>query len=155
MKSFWTLSSFTMLPVLIYQMFMVLPNSPTFIPAMGSQFSPPKLQVNYRSYAQASKVSLMHQHFIPPHVDDDSKLNTLQTSIFRTSRTKGTFCLMLLLVKKSTLTNSAWLFSKNNTLIFMPVFLWMMDHVVILKFTLLLRMTIMTSSIKISSTRPT
>ncbi|KAG1175709.1 hypothetical protein G6F36_011054 [Rhizopus arrhizus] len=33
----------------------------------------------------------MHQHIVPPHVDDSSKLNTLQTSIFRTSRTKGAF----------------------------------------------------------------
>lgn len=70
---------------------MVLPNSQTFHPVTGSQFSPPKRKVKYRSYAQATKVPLMHQHIVPPHFDDSSKLNILQTSFFRTSRTKGAF----------------------------------------------------------------
>lgn len=74
---------------------MVLPNTHTFNPAPGFQFSPPNRKPKHKSYAQAvtaaTKVSLMHDHILPPHSDESSRLNTLQTSIFRTSRTKGAF----------------------------------------------------------------
>ncbi|EIE90399.1 hypothetical protein RO3G_15110 [Rhizopus delemar RA 99-880] len=36
-------------------------------------------------------MSLMHDHILPPHSDNSSTLNALQTSIFRTSRTKGAY----------------------------------------------------------------
>ncbi|CAO3688457.1 unnamed protein product [Rhizopus stolonifer] len=49
----------------------------------------------HNSYAQAviaaTKVSLIHDHIMPPHSDESSRLNTLQTSILRISRTKGAF----------------------------------------------------------------
>ncbi|KAG0929864.1 hypothetical protein G6F30_011855 [Rhizopus arrhizus] len=73
---------------------MVLPNSQTFTQVAELQFSPPKHKAKYKSYAQAvtaTKMSLMHDHILPPHSDDSSTLNTLQTSIFRTSRTKGAY----------------------------------------------------------------
>ncbi|CAO3680742.1 unnamed protein product [Rhizopus stolonifer] len=74
---------------------MVLPNSQTFNPVAVLQFSPPNRKPRHKSYAQAvtaaTKASLIHEHIIPPHSDESSRLNTLQTSIFRTSRTKGAF----------------------------------------------------------------
>jgi hypothetical protein len=54
--------------------------------------SPPNRKPKTKSYAQAAatvQVSLMHQQIVEPHHDDDSTLRSLQTRIFRTSRTPG------------------------------------------------------------------
>ena len=74
---------------------MVLSNSQTFSSEARFHFSPPIREPRHKPYAQAvttaTKVSLMHDHIMPPHNDESSRFNTLQTSIFRTSRTKGAF----------------------------------------------------------------
>ncbi|KAG1124554.1 hypothetical protein G6F37_013162 [Rhizopus arrhizus] len=76
---------------------MVLSNSQHSPPVAESRFSPPNRKIKYKSYAHAvtaaSRVSLMHDHIIPPHSDDSSTLSTLQTRIFRASRTKGAYLL--------------------------------------------------------------
>jgi hypothetical protein len=73
---------------------MFLPNSQHFSKEVGNPTSPPSRKPKYKSYAHAVKkssisVSLMHEHITHPHSDEQSKLRTLQSRIFRTSRTKG------------------------------------------------------------------
>ncbi|KAG1050145.1 hypothetical protein G6F43_007564 [Rhizopus delemar] len=73
---------------------MVLPKSQTFTQVAELQSPPPKHKAKYKPCAQtvtATKMSLMHDHILHPHSDDSSTLNTLQISIFRTSRTKGAY----------------------------------------------------------------
>lgn len=71
---------------------MALPDSqhsPGFKPLPTNQRKRPK------SYAQAvtatTRVSLLHSHIIPPDVEDEQTLNTLNTRVYKPSRTKGAY----------------------------------------------------------------
>lgn len=82
---------------------MVLPNSIHSSVMAGSQTSPTNRNTRYKSYAQAvtakPRIPLMHQHIVPPHQDDESRLSTLQTRVYRSSRTKGAHLLDISNVK--------------------------------------------------------
>lgn len=83
---------------------MALPNSQHFSPKAGFQPNSANSKPKRRTYAQAlttgTKVSLLHSHIVEPDVEDDSRIKTLQSRIFRTSQTKGAFLLDITDVKK-------------------------------------------------------
>jgi hypothetical protein len=74
---------------------MCLPNSQHFSKEVGNPTSLPSRKPKHKSYAHPANslisVSLMHVHITQPHSDEQSKLRTLQSRIFRTSRTKGAY----------------------------------------------------------------
>ena len=104
---------------------MVLPNSPIFTQVAKLQSSPPKHKAKYKSYAQAltaTKMSLMHNHILPPHSDDSSILNIWKIAFSERLEQKTLIYLIFRRVKKTILINKACYCSRNNILMSMLVF---------------------------------
>ena len=76
---------------------MALPNSQHFSSTAGSQSPFANQRPKRKTYAQAAspvnKVSLLHSHIVIPNIEDDNPMRTLQSTIFRSARTKGAFLL--------------------------------------------------------------
>jgi hypothetical protein len=73
---------------------MPLPNSAHFPKEAGPK-RPPAQKTRYKSYSQAVKadrqVSLIHEHIKKPHIDEPSQKKTLNSRIYKTSRSKGAY----------------------------------------------------------------
>jgi hypothetical protein len=73
---------------------MPLPKSAHFPKEAGPK-RPPTERTRYKSYSQAFKagrqVSLMYEHIKEPHIDEPSQKKTLNSRIYKTSRSKGAY----------------------------------------------------------------